>query len=33
MTPEQKEKLNADIHRVVSVLPVRVLALGYIRYE
>ena len=33
MTPEQKAKLRADIHRVVSVLPVEVLALGYIRYE
>jgi hypothetical protein len=33
MTPEQREKLRADIHRVASVLPVEVLALGYIRYE
>ena len=33
MNPEQNEKRNAEIHRVVSVLPVRVLALGYIRYE
>jgi len=33
MTPEQKEKRNAEIHRVVSVLPIEVLALGYIRYE
>lgn len=33
MTQEQNEKRNAEIHRVVSVLPVEVLALGYIRYE
>ena len=33
MTPEQNEKQNAEIHRVVSVLPTRVLALGYVRYE
>ena len=33
MTPEQKEKLRADIHRVVSILPIETLALGYIRYE
>jgi len=33
MTPEQREKIRADIHRVASVLPVEVLALGYIRYE
>ncbi len=33
MNPEQNEKQNADIHRVVSVLPIEVLALGYIRYE
>ena len=33
MNPEQNEKRNAEIHRVVSVLPTRVLALGYIRYE
>ena len=33
MTPEQNEKRNAEIHRVVSVLPIEVLALGYIRYE
>jgi hypothetical protein len=33
MTPEQREKLRADIHRVASVLPVEVLALGYLRYE
>jgi hypothetical protein len=33
MTPDQKEKLNADIHRVVSILPIKALALGYIRYE
>jgi hypothetical protein len=33
MTPEQREKLKADIHRVVSILPVKVLAHGYIRYE
>ena len=33
MTPEQKAKLKDDIHRVVSVLPIEVLALGYIRYE
>ena len=33
MTPEQNEKRNAEIHRVVSILPVKVLALGYIRYE
>jgi hypothetical protein len=33
MTPDQKAKLRADIHRVVSVLPVEALALGYIRYE
>lgn len=33
MNPEQNEKRNAEIHRVVSVLPIEVLALGYIRYE
>jgi hypothetical protein len=33
MTPEQREKIRADIHRVASVLPVEVLALGYLRYE
>lgn len=33
MTQEQNEKQNAEIHRVVSVLPIEVLALGYIRYE
>ena len=33
MTPEQNEKRNAEILRVVSVLPIEVLALGYIRYE
>jgi hypothetical protein len=33
MTPEQKAKLRADIHRVVSILDIKVLALGYIRYE
>lgn len=33
MTPDQNEKLRADIHRVVSILPIKVLALGYIRYE
>jgi hypothetical protein len=33
MTPEQREKLRADIYRVASVLPVEVLALGYLRYE
>lgn len=33
MTPDQKEKLRADIHRVVSILHIKVLALGYIRYE
>jgi hypothetical protein len=33
MTPEQRDKLKDDIHRVVSVLPVKVLALGYLRYE
>jgi hypothetical protein len=33
MTLEQREKIRADIHRVASVLPVEVLALGYIRYE
>lgn len=33
MTPDQNERRNAEIHRVVSVLPVEVLALGYIRYE
>ena len=33
MTPEQKEKRNAEIHRVVSVLPIKALALGYVRYE
>jgi hypothetical protein len=33
MTPEQRKKIRADIHRVASVLPVEVLALGYIRYE
>ena len=34
MTPEQRQKMRADIiHRVASVLPVKVLALGYIRYE
>jgi hypothetical protein len=33
MTPEQKAKLRADIHRVVSILDIKVLALGYLRYE
>jgi hypothetical protein len=33
MTPEQRQKMRTDIDRVVSVLPVKVLALGYIRYE
>jgi len=33
MTQEQNEKRNAEIHRVVSVLPIEVLALGYVRYE
>jgi hypothetical protein len=33
MTPEQRQKIRTDIDRVVSVLPVKVLALGYIRYE
>jgi hypothetical protein len=33
MTPEQREKLKADIHRVVSILNVKVLAHGYLRYE
>ena len=33
MNPEQNEKRNSEIHRVVSVLPIEVLALGYIRYE
>jgi hypothetical protein len=33
MTPEQNEKRNADIHRVVSVLPIKALALGCVRYE
>lgn len=33
MTQEQNEKRNAEIHRVVSVLPIEVLAHGYIRYE
>ena len=33
MTPDQNEQLRADIHRVVSILPIKVLALGYIRYE
>ena len=33
MTPEQKEKLSADIHRLVLRLDIRVLAHGYIRYE
>ena len=33
MNPEQNEKRNAEIHRVVSGLPIEVLALGYIRYE
>ena len=33
MTSPQNEKRNAEIHRVVSVLPIEVLALGYIRYE
>ena len=33
MNPEQNEKRNAEIHRVVSVLPIKALALGYIRYE
>jgi hypothetical protein len=33
MTPDQKAKLRADIHRVVSILDIKVLALGYIRYE
>jgi len=33
MTPEQRAKLRADIHRVASILDIKVLALGYIRYE
>ena len=33
MNPEQNEKRNSEIHRVVSILPIEVLALGYIRYE
>jgi hypothetical protein len=33
MTPEQREKIRADIHRVASILDIKVLALGYIRYE
>ena len=33
MTSQQNEKRNAEIHRVASVLPIEVLALGYIRYE
>jgi hypothetical protein len=33
MTHEQNKKRNAEIHRVVSVLPIEVLAIGYIRYE
>ena len=33
MTPEQREKLKADIHRVVSILHIKVLAHGYLRYE
>jgi hypothetical protein len=33
MTPEQKLKMNTDIHRVVSILNVKVLAHGYLRYE
>ena len=33
MTLEQKAKLRADIHRVVSILDIKVLALGYLRYE
>jgi hypothetical protein len=33
MTPEQRQKIRTDIDRVVSVLPVKVLALGYLRYE
>ena len=33
MTPDQKAKLRADIHRVISILDIKVLALGYIRYE
>ena len=33
MTLQQNEKRNAEIHRVVSVLPIEMLALGYIRYE
>jgi hypothetical protein len=33
MTTEQRDKRNADIHRVVSILPIKTLALGYIRYE
>ena len=33
MNPEQNEKRNSEIHRVVSVLPIKALALGYIRYE
>jgi hypothetical protein len=33
MTPEQRQKMRTDIDRVVSVLPVKVLALGYLRYE
>ena len=33
MTQKQNEKRNAEIYRVVSVLPIKALALGYIRYE
>jgi hypothetical protein len=33
MTPDQKAKLRADIHRVVSILDIKVLAHGYLRYE
>ena len=33
MNTDQKQKLNADIFRLVSILDTRVLALGYIRYE
>jgi hypothetical protein len=33
MTTQQNEKRNTEIHRVVSVVPIKALALGYIRYE
>jgi hypothetical protein len=33
MTPDQKLKLRTDIHRVASILNLKVLAHGYLRYK